>query len=162
MPKTNNTISRGKFKELIHSELYKSKEIRDLILGDTEELSSKEIQNKFKEHVMSHLFIDDLITQTETYIYYDVYFPALHTQVKNCRVLMYLICHRDILDNYNVDGYYGNRTDVLSEMVENVLINNEEIIRSFGIGKLLLSSVEPYNSRNFYGCILTFDVSDFR
>lgn len=156
------TAERGRFKEIIHAALFKNKDIRDLLLGDTSELSKAELMSKFKDHVKSHLFVDDVIQETDTFIFYDVSLPILHTNIKTCKILMYLICHRDILENYNAEGYYGNRADILSQMVEDVMINNDEVARDFGIGKLMLESVEIYNSTKFYGCVMTFDVPNFR
>ena len=75
---------------------------------------------------------------------------------------MYLITHADLLDNYFKEGYYGNRIDILVEMVENALINDEEVSRNFGIGELSLDSVDIYNSKRFYGRIMIFDVPNFR
>lgn len=162
MGKLKTTAERGKFKEEIHAALYKSDNIKDLLLGNTNGMTTTQIQNKFKEHVKSHLFIDDTIEATETFIYYDVIFPTLAPQIKNCRVLMYLICHRSILDDYHKEGYFGNRADILSQMVEDALINDKNVARSFGIGELSLDSVEFYNSSRFYGCLMTFNVPTFR
>ena len=156
------TIERGKFKEQIHAALYASADIKKLLLGDTQGMSAAQIQAAFKEHVKSHLFIDDTIEATESFIFYDVVFPRLAPNIKSCRVLMYVICHRDILDNYYAEGYNGNRADILSQMVENALINDEAVVNSFGIGELSLDSVEIYNSMRFYGSILYFDVPNFR
>lgn len=162
MARLKTTSERGKFKEEIHTALYKSNDIKELLIGDTKGMSASKIQGEFKKHVKSHLFIDDTITETESFIFYDVEFPILKPNIKQCKVVMYLICHRDILDNYYKEGYYGNRTDILSQMVENALINDKEVANSFGIGEISLDSVNIYNSTNFYGCILTLDVPAFR
>ena len=55
-----------------------------------------------------------------------------------------------------------DRIDILSQMVEDTLINDEEVANSFGLGKLKLDSVDIYNANRFYGCILQFDVPTFR
>ena len=157
-----STAERGKFKQEIHAALYKSDGIKDLLLGDISEMSTGDKQKSFKEHVKSHLFIDDTIEETESFIFYDVRLPDLSENIKDCQVVMYAICHRDILDNYVKDGYYGNRADILSQMIEDCLINDEEVVNSFGIGKLSLDSVDIYNSKRFYGCIMIFNVPDFR
>ena len=157
------TIERGTFKNEIHSALYKSEGIKTLLLGDTTGKSANEIRSLFREHVKSHLFIDDTITETESFIFYDVVFPELKPQIKECRVVLYAICHRDILDDgFEYEGYYGNRADILSEMIEDCLINNEETARSFGIGNLSLDSVDIFNDKRFYGCIMVFNVPNFR
>ena len=156
------TAERGKFKEEINTALYKSAEIKELLIGDTSGMSSSKIRTEFQKYVKSHLFIDDTITETKTFIFYDILIPHAYSSIKECKVVMYVICHLDILDNYAKDGYYGNRADILSQMIENVLINDFEKSNNFGIGRLKLDSVSPYNSKHFYGCIMEFDVPNFR
>ena len=156
------TAERGKFKQEITSALYKSADIRDLLLGDTSGMSTSDKQKSFRKHVKSHLFIDDTIEETDSFIFYDVRLPDLAAQIKDCQVVLYAICHRDILDDYVKEGYFGNRADILSQMIEDCLINDEEVSNSFGIGKLSLDSVDLYNATRFYGVVMIFNVPDFR
>lgn len=162
MSRKKTTAERGKFKTEISSALYKNADIRELILGDTSGMSKKQIQTAFKDHVKSHLFIDDTITEATTFIFYDVRLLYLHTNTKTCQVMMYVICHRDVLENYAKEGYYGDRIDILSQMIEDTLINDKEVANSFGIGELTLDSVDIYNAQRFYGCIMNFSVPAFR
>lgn len=162
MAQKKTLAERGKFKREINAALYKNEDIREMLLGDTAGMKSSDIRTNFKKYVKSHLFIDDTITEAKTFIFYDVTMPYLETQLKSCHVIMYLICSRDILEDYTKDGYYGDRIDILSQMVEDTLINDEEVANSFGIGKLKLDSVDIYNSHRFYGCILKFSVPSFR
>lgn len=157
-----STAERGKFKQEITSALYKSADIRDLLLGDTSGMSTSDKQKSFRKHVKSHLFIDDTIEETDSFIFYDVRLPDLAAQIKDCQVILYAICHRDILDDYVKEGYFGNRADILSQMIEDCLINDEEVANSFGIGKLSLDSVDLYNATRFYGVVMIFNVPDFR
>lgn len=156
------TSERGKFKNKIHNALYKSDDIKELLLGDVSEKSTSDVRKLFKEHVKSHLFIDDTVKETNSYIYYDVRLPYLDENVKSCQVILYAVCHRDILDDYAKEGFYGNRADILSQMIEDCLICDEKVARDFGIGNLKLDSVEPFNGRTLYGCLMTFDVPNFR
>lgn len=156
------TAERGKFKQEITSALYKSADIRDLLLGDTSGMSTSDKQKLFRKHVKSHLFIDDTIEETDSFIFYDVRLPDLAAQIKDCQVILYAICHRDILDDYVKEGYFGNRADILSQMIEDCLINDEEVANSFGIGKLSLDSVDLYNATRFYGVVMIFNVPNFR
>ena len=156
------TAERGKFRQEITSALYKSADIRDLLLGDTSGMSASDKQKLFRKHVKSHLFIDDTIEETDSFIFYDVRLPDLAAQIKDCQVILYAICHRDILDDYVKEGYFGNRADILSQMIEDCLINDEEVANSFGIGKLSLDSVDLYNATRFYGVVMIFNVPDFR
>ena len=164
MARKKTTAARGLFKEQISKALFKSKDIRDLMFDgeDVNGLNPQQLAVKFKEHVKSHLFIDDTIQEAKTFIFYDVVFPRIESNIKICKVIMYLVCHRSDLDNYTKEGYYGNRADILTQMIENALINDEEVVNSFGIGRLTLESIAPYNSSRFYGCVLTFDVPNFR
>ena len=58
MAKRNKTTAeKGKFKEEIHTALFKSENIRELLLGDTTGMSASKVRAEFKNHVMSHLFI---------------------------------------------------------------------------------------------------------
>lgn len=151
----------GIFKTKISNALLQSDNIRELVLDDSSGTITASTLTNFKQHVKSHLFIDDTITETTTYIYYDVIVPNTGTQIKDLRILVYCICNRDILENYQKEGYYGNRADILAQMVEEVLLD-EDIIKTFGIGDLTLTDVEIYNSTTFYGRILQFVVPNFR
>lgn len=163
MAKKKTTAERGKFKTEISSALYKNEDIRELLLGDTSGMTPAQIRSAFKDHVKSHLFIDDTIEDAESFIFYDVRFPYIHSQTKTCQVVMYVICHRAILETYHgKDGYYGDRADILAQMIEDTLLNDKEVVNSFGIGELTLDSVEIYNSQKFYGCIMNFSVPNFR
>lgn len=166
MAKTSRSktcAERGKYKELITTVLFQSSEIKELLLGDTSKVKPTALRDNFKKYVKSHLFVDDTIEETATFIYYDVLIPYTHEHTKMCQIVMYLITSRDIIDEYvPPEGRYGNRIDCLSQMVEDVLINDEDVARKFGIGKLNLDSIEPYNSTRFYGCSMMFSVPDFR
>lgn len=162
MAKSKTLSDRGKFKNEINLALYKNADICELLLGDTSNMSNAEKMKEFKKYVQPHLFIDDTIIETKTFIFYDVIFPSLSTQTKECQVVMFLICSRDILDNYVKEGYFGDRIDALSQMVENALVNDEDTANKFGIGKLSIDSVGIYNSVKMYGCELRFSVPTYR
>lgn len=157
----STTKERGIYKTRISNALLQSNNIKEIILGDTSELTPKELLSKFQKHVNSHLFIDETIKDTTTYIFFDVIMPELRPQTKTIQVLIYAICHRDILEDYMKEGYYGNRADILSEMIEETLLD-DSIVKKFGIGDLSLDNVDIYNSVTFYGCIMSFSVRNFR
>lgn len=159
---SKTTVERAKFKAEIHKALFNSADVRDLLLGDTSDKKQQEIREAFQKHVYSHLFVDETIEDADTFIFYDVIFPKIYANIKTCEVHMYLICHRSILDNYAREGYYGDRIDVLTQMVENALINDPTAVKKFGIGDLTLSALMVYNTTRFYGVHLTFDVPNFR
>lgn len=152
----------GRFKNKIHNALYRSDGIKEVLLGDVSGKSAAEIRKLFKEHVKSHLFVDETITETQSYIFYDVGMSFMRENIKTCTVMMYVVCHRDILDDYAKEGYYGNRADIIAQMVEDCLISDKQVSMDFGIGELKLDSIEPFNGRYLYGCCMTFSVPDFR
>lgn len=160
----NNTIAEiGKFKEEIHSALFKNQDILELLLGDINNMSPEEIISGFKKHVESHLYIDEIVDEAITYIFYDVRVSNIEKELKNIRVIMYVIAPRNNeIGDYYKEGYHGNKTDILSEMIEDTLINDEKTANTFGIGKLRLTDVDIYNATRFYGRVLTFKVSTFR
>jgi len=162
MRKERSIADIGIFKEKIHTALYKNNDIKEVLLGDLTGKSNSEIMKEFKDHVKSHLFIDDTIEETASFIFYDIALPFVHPQIKTCQITMYIITHRDILENYSKEGYHGNRADILAQMVEDTLLNDEEVTRSFGIGPMEIYSLYPYNSRRFYGVQVVIEVPNFR
>lgn len=156
------TSERGTFKQIIHAALYRSTDIKDLLLGDTSEMSASMIQSEFKKRVISHLYIDETVLKTNTYVFYDVVFPYIHTNTKDCQIIMYVLCHVNTIDEYYDDNYAGNKVDVLTQMIEDVLLNDEDVANNFGIGQLKLDSEELYQASHFYGTVLTFSVPNFR
>ena len=160
--KPKSIDDKGLFKENIHAALYRSKDIKELLLNDINGKSPSQIQKEFKEHVKSHLFIDDTIQETESFIFYDVIFNSLSPNIKRCTIVMYAICHLSILDDYTKEGYHGNRMDILCKMIENALINDKDVCNSFGIGQLSIDSIDIYNSTRFYGYRMNLSVPDFR
>lgn len=153
---------RGKFKNLISPILFESENICELLLGDDANKETSEKLIKFKEHVKSHLFIDDTIKETGSYIFYDVKIPYAHSNTKKCQILLYAIVHRGILDDgYSKKGYYGNRADILAEFIEESILSDDNI-KKFGIGDIELDSLDIYNSKDFYGSIMVFSTENFR
>jgi len=159
MGRKKTTIELGKFKTRINNALLKDENIQEILTGATGD--SREQFEKTKKQIHSHLFIDDTIKDTGTYIFYDVFMPELRSQIKDIKVIMYAICHRDILENYSKENYWGNRTDILAEMIEDAILN-PTVLREFGIGELVLVNIDIYNSTEFYGRILVFTVPNFR
>ena len=159
MGRKKTTIELGKFKTRINNALLKDENIQEILTGTTG--NSREQFEKTKKQIHSHLFIDDTIKDTGTYIFYEVFMPELRSQIKNIRVVMYAICHRDILENYSKEGFWGNRADILAEMIEDAMLN-PTVLREFGIGELVLDNIDIYNSTEFYGRIIVFTVPNFR
>ena len=75
---------------------------------------------------------------------------------------MYAICQRDTIEENDSEKYFGDKIDALLQMIEDALINDRDVVNSFGIGELLIDSIDIYNSVRFYGNIITFSVPNFR
>lgn len=161
----------GKYKKKIASPIYNSETIKVMLLGNDYASSTEDIDTLLKKHVFSHLFVDGVVTETQPYIFYDITIPNFGTTIKDVKLIVYAICHRDILDVFDVEpalsptiikDYYGNRCDKLSQALEEIFCEDNTISKNFGIGSLTLTDVSLYNVKNFYGRILTFTVPDFR
>ncbi len=150
--------NRGQFKSNIKKCLFKNENLC-AILFDGEDI--KVTPRVFNERVKSHLFIDDTLTKKKSYIFYDVVCPRISAQIKEMKIVLYVISHREILDDYTQrEGYYGNRADVLSQAVEEALITDGA--KEFGIGNLQLEEVDIYNSKEYYGTQMIFGIPTFR
>lgn len=157
-----STKERGKFKQRIKNMLFGNPDlVSEVTMTDTSNMTAKEKVAKFNEVVKSHLFIDGTLTEKCSFIFYDVICPDISAQTKECKVILFAICHVDLLDNYQKEGYYGNRADILSEMVEETLLN-EENAKQFGIGSLILDRVDIYNTESYYGVQMLFEAECFR
>jgi hypothetical protein len=157
------TSECGYFKHIINTALFKNTELCEFVCGDNyKKLSTSEKRKAFKSHFKSHLYIDEVVKDAGLYVYYDVFFPKVHPQVKQCKIVLQVMSHRDTIDDNTVEGYYGNASDILAQMIENTLLNNYDITNAFGIGELNLDSNLIYNATRFYGRTLTFVVDNFR
>lgn len=152
---------RGLFKQNIKNMLFSSDDVMRVLIDDYENLTAKQKREVFLERVKSHLFIDNTLTEKGTYIFFDIIVHNIAPQTKGCKIFMYLVCHRELLDDFEMEGYYGNRTDALSQAVEGALLNTENA-KQFGIGDLLLSSIDVYNSSDYYGVQMIFTAECFR
>lgn len=156
-------ITSANIKQEINTALFNNEDLRKMVLEQTNADDTLRGQKQaFKKRVFSHLFIDETIEETGTYIFYDVVFPSLHPETKTCQLWMYIICHRTLIDDFSSDKYYGNRIDALMQMVEDSILNDDDVALNFGIGRLSLDSTEVYNSMRMYGYSLVFSVPDFR
>ena len=100
---------RGQFKSNVKKCLYKNENLRQFLFdGENTNITPR----LFSERVKSHLFVDEILTEKKSYIFFDVVCPQFSTHIKEMKIVMYVICHRAILDDYTQrEGYYGNRAD---------------------------------------------------
>lgn len=159
MIKTKNILELGNVKKNVESMLFKDETVRQL-LGDGENI--QDARSFFREHCKTHLFVDDTLTEKGSFIFFDTSISDINYQTKTTRIHMIVMCHRDLLDVIpSVDGLSGNRADMLAEAVSNTLLSAENT-NQFGIGELSLEDVDIYNSKDYYGRVLIFEVKNFR
>jgi len=152
-----STKELGVFKDSINKALFADKDIITFLCGDTTGKKQSEVIVIYKKHVKSHLFVEDTLQDSDSYIFYDVTLPNVDSQIKQYVIYMYLVCSRNVIDDIsNYAGYIGNRADLLAQLVEHALILDEDVANKFGIGKLQLQSVDIYNAKDVCGRILTF------
>lgn len=156
------TKDKAIIKEKIKQRLFMDSKIQKIMLNDSNMTSKESKLKAFNDVVKSHLFIDDTLVNEGTYIFFDTLIHRMSSSIKNLKVVMYIVSHRNILDDIKEEGYHGNRADILSQMVEDALINDKGVAKSFGIGDLNLDSIDIYNAKNHYGYIMTFSVPNFR
>ena len=155
----------AEFKQGISEALFTSEDIRELLfedIGVTLDSPLSEQKDAFDSRVSQHLYIDDVIEKRGTYIFFEVVFPMIRNNTKNCEIIMYIMCNTEIINTYTNDKYFGNRIDSLLQMIEDKLINDTSNAQNFGIGNLSLDSVKPFSNKRMYGRQLRFIVSDFR
>lgn len=152
---------RGLIKENVKSILFRNENVMRVMFDNYDDMKPKQRMTAFNDHCKSHLFIDGTLEGEEVFIFFDVVIPEVQAQIKECKIIMYLACHRDLLDNFGLDGYYGNRTDILSQAVEEALLDPENA-KTFGIGDLVLENVDIYNNSEYYGVNMIYSVKCFR
>lgn len=163
MKKKKTLKERGEFKATIYNILIKDPRIQKIVLNDLyDSLNEKERIKKMRDFVFTHLFVNDTIKEVGTFIYFDIYFPRMRDQIKTCKITMYAMTHRDLLDTYHDPDMIGNRADCLAEYIEDVLVNDPENKYEFGIGTIVLESALYVNTANLYGTEFLFDVRTFR
>lgn len=162
MSRQKTLSERRKYKQIIHKALFKNEELRSVLIDGLEGKNLSVQMDQFKKRCKSHMFVDDTELEAGTYIYYDIQFPILNSQIKTCELILYVICNRKIISDPGIDGYSGDRIDHLAELIEETLINDDAIVNQFGIGALKIESIKIYNGNKFYGLCFDFKVPNFR
>lgn len=158
----------GEYKDRLYSILAGDNKIRCLLLGEDYEDKFDDLDSELEKYICPHLYTEPTVTETHSYIFFEIYIPRTTPSVKTMKIFIQTICHKNITKyKEKPKNYYGLRYDVLSQYVEELLCpadkeNREKIIRSFGIGRIELSGVDLFLSNDFAGHSLTFSVPDFR
>ena len=154
----------GRYKNLINPIFYQSEGIRKAILGKDyvqTYTTEDEIYEGLRPFIKSHLYVDDVMLDMGTYLFYDVTVPYAQASMKTCHLVIYTFCNKEIIDTFNLKGYEGNRVDIMCQLIEEA-VTDPEIIRKYGIGKMQLRDCQIFTrQKNVYGKILDFEVPNF-
>lgn len=180
----------GKFKDMIMNILFKSEDVRDLVMpqldNDNFDLSDNffggknleyydAINNENKNvdllgHCFDVPFIDERINDTRALITLESYIKRIEgSHVKEVELDIFVYSHKNIIHmdskekgKYIKKGYAGNRVDMLCAAVVDAI---KEHSKDFGIGGLKLKPYDPiypYEPKNeFYGKKISFLCPDF-
>lgn len=152
----------GDFKNNISTALYNNDSIKELLLGSNyNSLRKEELFAELGKHIFSHEFIDNILENTETNIYYDVTITKLSSTVKMCKLYVYCMCDRKILDSvksydYNDDILFGNKADILVSVVDDILSDITDV------GHLEFLETDIVKTKECYGRVIVYQVPDFR
>ena len=172
----NLLINNNDFVKLINpkeSECSKIK-IRDVLLGGSWFIDGKKYEEQ--GHVFDYNFVDDTKTDEKTFVFVETDIDTVRQNIyTDFNLYVCIFTHKSlvrIMDDtipsmneveemgYNV-GHYGNRVDILCDIVDNILNGNEKIR---GIGTVEPASrgyVTMYcpNSK-YYGKCLKYKISN--
>lgn len=153
----------GKSKDLITKKIISNQDIVDLI--STNILPSELIY----ENIFDTLTIDIPQDERKTYITMDAVVSSVENRhIKSVDIIIHVFTHLKLLklstseqQKYYTRGFFGNRIDVLIDLLVRMLDGSDE----FGIGRLQLKPRSPMSvihpSTKHYGKSLIFYTCDF-
>ncbi len=158
----------GKYKDYLYSIFTGNDKICGLLLGKNYQINFDNIDLELKKYILPHLYIESTVTETQSYIFFEIHMPRASPSIKTMKIEIQALCHKNIAEYHNKPkGYYGLRYDILSQYIEELMCPKDkqliiQRIKQFGIGRFELISVDLFMSNNFVGHNLTFTVPAFR
>ena len=151
-----NLYELGKYKNTVISVICGNDDICKAIFGDSYNVSDID-DELFGEQVLPYLFVPGAQEDAKVYVCVETAIPrTIGFELKDVKLIVQVVCHKDLI-KYRKKGYSGNRTDILSDMVNRQLNSS----RDFGIGRLKLESVDIINTDKFYGRSMIYKCPDF-
>ena len=172
----NLLINNNDFVKLINpkeSECSKIK-IRDVLLGGSWFIDGKKYEEQ--GHVFDYNFVDDTTTDEKTFVFVETDIDTVRQNIyTDFNLYVCIFTHKSlvrIMDDtipsmneveemgYNV-GHYGNRVDILCDIVDNILNGNEKIRGIGTVEPATRGYVSMYcpNSK-YYGKCLKYKISN--
>ena len=172
----NLLINNKDFVKLINpkeSECPKIK-IRDVLLGGSWFIDGKKYEEQ--GHVFDYNFVDDTITDEKTFVFVETDIDTVRQNIyTDFNLYVCIFTYKSLVRitdsttpsindvekiGYNV-GYYGNRVDILCDIVDNILNGNEKI-RGIGTVKPAPRNyVSMYcPNQKYYGKCLKYKISN--
>jgi len=158
----------GEYKNRFASILVNNDKICRLLLGENYETEIDDLDTELDKYIKQHLYIEDTITETKSYILFESNPSPTSPTLKNMNIIVQVICHKDIVRyKEKPKGYSGLRYDVLTRYIEEAICPKDEtsknaIIKKFGIGGFEIKSPGLFNQNNFVGRTFILSVPEFR
>ena len=152
----------GKYKETLQSLLKNDDKVCRLLLGDNYENEDYDLDEELEKYLLPHLYVPGTINEKRSYVLFEASMPKAGHSIKTMRVTVQAICHKDIIKYKKPKGYFGYRYDVLSQYIEELLCEDEDNGRKFGIGIPLSGNVGDFLTNDYIGHVITFEMKDFR
>lgn len=184
----NPLLDLGTIKDRLRELLLENTPVRELVMPvqDEESLSARanwlggtytvsadtsspEHQITLIGHCLDVPYLDEAITDERIVLGIEA-LPIRISSLIDIAITISIYCHRSLIPLSDEErtlykeqyGFAGNRIDMIMMAVNNAFLD-EDISRSFGIGKIHFSAEEPIISvipnEHFYGKTLTYEVS---
>lgn len=151
----------GSMKEVIYDALCKSEPIRLLLLGSGYENREEPVETQLSRHLLKSFTPDESAADPRAYLCIEVLVTGTTRTTKNCRIMLYAVCHRSMVDTAPAGGA-GTLIDRLCKAADEVLCGST-LSRSIGIGSLSLENTGMYKSDSgYYGIIMEYSIPSYR
>lgn len=163
----------GRLIDMIKKDLSTNADIQDLMLGyDYSDPMDKDAYLLSNDYIVDNLFVDSTQTDTKSYICIDAIIMKSTNKLNQYAVTMYVFMHNAKLElspteqaKYIKKGYYGNRLNIMIDVIIRSIYDNFENV---GVGNINLvtsrpmSYFQPSSTSPYYGKTLNFEVYDFK
>ena len=149
-------------KEAICHALSESETIRLLLLGSGYESREESVEAQLARHLVKSFTPDETAADPQAYLCIEALITGTTRTTKNCRIMLYAVCHRSLVDTAPAGGA-GTFIDRLCKAADEVLCKNSALSRSIGIGSLTLENTGMYKSDSgYYGIIMEYSIPSYR
>jgi len=153
----------AKAKDKIIKMIDAREDIKSLILGENS------TEQNLDEHIFDVLYVNKVLDKVGTYVTLDTRLIDANLNTSLIEIIINVFSHLECVELSNNEkrqfynqGYFGNRIDVLIDLISRMLCGNNE----FGIGRLDYRSKNPIDiirpSTEHYGKCIYLYMYDFK